>query len=175
MKTYWQYFPKHSTAPDFLLNVVEAFRSQADAIETPANQFSSDDVLESMADALEAIGFEVERGKKKIQKISRPVLYGKNGSIEKSFEVDAWEPVNRVVLEIEAGRGVVNHQFLKDFFEACVIQDADYLVIAVCKGYQPPSYKKPVNDFETVATFMDTLYSSMRIQLPLKGIMIIGY
>jgi hypothetical protein len=175
MKTYWQYFPKYSTAPDFLLDVVMAFKEKADAIETPANQFSSDEVLESMADALESIGFQVERGKKKVQKISRPVLYGKNGLIEKSFEVDAWEPNNRVVLEIEAGRGVVNYQFLKDFFEACVIQDADYLVIAVCKGYHPPSYKNPVNDFETVATFMDTLFSSMRIQLPLKGIMVIGY
>lgn len=175
MTTNWQYFPKHSTAPSFLVEVVEAFRACADAIETPANQFSSNEVLESVAEALEEIGYQVERGKGKFQKISRPVLYGKNGNIEKSFEVDAWHTQNRVVLEVEAGRGVVNHQFLKDFFEACVIQDADYLVIAVCKGYQPPSYKHPVNDFETVSTFMDTLYSSMRMQLPLKGLLIIGY
>jgi hypothetical protein len=175
MKTHWQYFPKHSTAPSFLVDVVQAFKDCADAIETPANQFSSNEVLESVADGLESVGYQVERGKGKSQKISRPVLYGKNGNIEKSFEVDAWDSVNRVVLEVEAGRGVVNHQFLKDFFEACVIQDADYLVIAVCKGYQPPSYKHPVNDFETVSTFMDTLYSSMRMELPLKGVMIIGY
>lgn len=175
MKTSWQYFPKHSTAPGFLLEVVRVFQANADAIETPANQFSSNEVLEAVADDLEETGYQVERGKRESQKISRPVLYGKNGNVEKSFEVDAWDDKNKVVLEVEAGRGVVNHQFLKDFFEACVIQDADYLVIAVCKGYQPPSYKNPVNDFETVSTFMDTLYSSMRMQLPLKGIMIIGY
>ena len=175
MKTSWQYFPKHSTAPDFLLEVVRVFQANANTIETPANQFSSNEVLEAVAEDLEEIGYQVERGKREFQKISRPVLYGKNGNVEKSFEVDAWDHQNKVVLEVEAGRGVVNHQFLKDFFEACVIQDADYLVIAVCKGYQPPSYKNPVNDFETVSTFMDTLYSSMRMQLPLKGIMIIGY
>ena len=76
---------------------------------------------------------------------------------------------------MEAGRAVINHQFLKDFFEACVIQDAQYLVIAVCKAYQPPSFKNPVNDFEVVTTFMDTLYSSGRLEVPLKGILVIGY
>lgn len=175
MKSYWQYFPKHSPAPDFLLKVVQVFEANADAIETPANQFSSNDVLEAVADDLEMIGYLVERGKREDQKIIRPVLYGKNGNVEKSFEVDAWDHQNKVILEVEAGRAVANNQFLKDFFEACVIQDSDYLVIAVCKGYQPPSFKNPVNDFETVATFLDTLYSSMRMQLPLKGILIIGY
>ena len=134
MKTSWQYFPKHSTAPGFLLEVVRVFQANADAIETPANQFSSNEVLEAVADDLEETGYQVERGKRESQKISRPVLYGKNGNVEKSFEVDAWDDKNKVVLEVEAGRGVVNHQFLKDVFEACVIQDADYVVIAGGKG-----------------------------------------
>jgi len=56
-----------------------------------------------------------------------------------------------------------------------VIQDAKYLVIAVCKAYQPASLKNPSNDFEIVSTFMDTLYSSGRLQVPLDGVLIIGY
>jgi hypothetical protein len=90
-------------------------------------------------------------------------------------EVDAWHESTGTIIEVEAGRAVINHQFLKDFFEACVIQDAQYLVIAVCKAYKPASFKNPVNDFEIVTTFMDTLYSSGRLVVPLKGILVIGY
>ena len=50
---------------------------------------------------------------------SRPMisglnLFGKNGKLEKSFEADALNTSRKTVLEVEAGRGVTNHQFLKD-------------------------------------------------------------
>ena len=157
------------------MKTVAAFQAAEGKIHTPMHQLSSDEVLRAVADNLISIGHEVESGKSKKQKIYRPVLYGKNGLIEKAFEVDAWDSRTCTVVEVEAGRGVVNHQFLKDFFEACVIQDAEYLVIAVCNAYKPPSYKVPSNDFETVATFMDTLYPSGRLQVPLKGVLVIGY
>lgn len=175
MTINWQYFPRHSTAPQFLIDVVNIFEQNAELIQTPKNQLTSNQVLEAIAANLEEIGFEVEQGKKESQKISRPVLFGKNGIVEKSFEVDAWHPVTKIILEVEAGRGVANHQFLKDFFEACVIQDSKYLIIAVCNGYQPPSFKNPVSDFNTVTTFMETLFASTRIELPLLGVMIVGY
>lgn len=157
------------------MKTVAAFQSVEDKIQTPKYQLSSDEVLREVAEKLVSLGYEVESGKSKKQKIYRPVLYGKNGSIEKAFEVDAWDSRTCTVVEVEAGRGVVNHQFLKDFFEACVIQDAEYLVIAVCNAYKPPSFKVPSSDFETVTTFMDTLYASGRLQVPLKGVLVIGY
>ena len=89
--------------------------------------------------------------------------------------MDAWQESTGTIIEVEAGRAVINHQFLKDFFEACVIQDAKYLVIAVCKAYKPASLKTPSNDFEIVSMFMDTLYSSGRLLIPLDGVLIIGY
>ena len=67
-------------------------------------------------------------------------------------------------MEIEAGRAVVNYQFLRDIFQACVMHDIEKLVIAVRN-----------DDFETVINFLDTLYTSNRLNLPLKGILIIGY
>ena len=144
-------------------------------ISTPRNQYSSNEVLQLVAEYLEDINYKVERGKTNSEKIYRPVLYGKNGMVDKAFEVDAWHEETGTVIEVEAGRAVINHQFLKDFFEACVIQDAQYLVIAVCKAYKPASLKKPSNDFETVATFIETLYSSGRLNIPLKGVLILGY
>jgi hypothetical protein len=171
----WQYFPRFAAAPDHLKQTVVAFENVAHQIATPKHQLSSNEVLEIVAEYLEELEYKVERGKTRSQKIYRPVLYGRDGSIDKAFEVDAWHESTGTIIEVEAGRAVINHQFLKDFFEACVIQDAKYLVIAVCKAYKPASLKNPSNDFEIVSTFMDTLYSSGRLQVPLHGVLIIGY
>ena len=111
----------------------------------------------------------MERGKKKNEKIHVPVLYGKNGTTEKAFEADAYHDAEKFVLEVEAGRAVTNYQFLKDLFQACMMQDVDYLAIAVRNKYRTSK------DFEKVFTFFDTLYKSGRLPLPLKGILIIGY
>ena len=171
----WQYFPRFAAAPGHLIQTVAAFDKASASIGTPKNQLSSNEVLDEVAGYLEALGYEVERGRARAKKIHRPVLYGKEGSIEKAFEVDAWQEETGTIIEVEAGRAVINHQFLKDFFEACVIQDAQFLVIAVCKAYKPASFKNPANDFEVVTNFMDTLYSSGRFEVPLKGVLIIGY
>ena len=130
---------------------------------------SSDSVLAKLRPHLEVLGFQVESGKTSNSKIRVPVLYGRNGRIEKSFDADAYHPRERVVLEIEAGRGVTNYQFLKDLFQACVMQNVDYLVIAVRQDYRGS------NDFEKVCTFFETIFSSSRLTLPLNGILIIGY
>ena len=175
MKSNWQYFPRYAAVPDHLRMTVLAFEETIDVIGTPENQLSSNEVLEAVAERLEKLSYRVERGKSKAEKIYRPVLYGKDGAIDKAFEVDAWSESTGTIVEVEAGRAVINHQFLKDFFEACVIQDAKYLVIAVCKAYKPASLKTPSNDFETVTTFMETMFASGRLQIPLTGILIIGY
>lgn len=70
---------------------------------------------------------------------------------------------------MEAGRAVGNYQFLKDFFQCCVMVEVDFLAIAVQLRY------RDTKDYETVCTFMDTLFASDRFSLPLKGILIIGY
>ena len=98
------------------------------------------------------------------------MLFGINGKLEKSFNADAFDKNTKTVIEIEAGRGVMNYQFLKDLFQACMMLDTDYLVIAIRK-----IYLKTYKDFKTVISFFDTLYASQRIKLPLKGILIVGY
>jgi hypothetical protein len=96
-------------------------------------------------------------------------LFGLNGQLEKSFDADAFHKEAGFVVEVEAGRGVVNNQFLKDLFQACMMNDVYYLAIAVRNGY------KGNRDFEIVCRFMDTLYASQRLQLPLRGILVLGY
>ncbi len=118
---------------------------------------------------LQNLGFQVETGKRAEQKIQVPVLFGRNGVVEKSFEADAWHREHKAVLEVEAGRGYLNNQFLKDLFQACMMHDIDYCGIAVRNRYIT------VNDFENIVSFFETLYASNRLQLPLKGVFIIGY
>ena len=87
--------------------------------------------------------------------------------------MDTYHNETKTIIEIEAGRGVANNQFLKDLFEACVILDIDVLVIAVLNEYHVGDVTN--KDFETVVKFFETLYVSDRMNLPLKSILVIGY
>jgi hypothetical protein len=98
-----------------------------------------------------------------------PVLFGLNGRQEKSFEADAYYESKGTVIEVEAGPAVTNNQFLKDLFQACMMHNVEHLAIAVRNIYLKS------NDFERVVRFFDTLYVSDRIELPLSGVLIVGY
>lgn len=126
-------------------------------------------MLECLSSDLKFIGYDVETGKLTSQKIKIPVLFGLNGTILKSFDVDGYHKDTGTVVEIEAGRAVSNYQFLKDLFESIVMMDINYLVIAVRNIYNKNK------DFDTVNNFIEVLYTSQRIKLQLKGILVIGY
>ena len=165
----WQYYPKSNYPQKILLDVIEVFKKSEKTIDSGTKQLVSNDVLSEIRYDLKKIGFEVEEGKKKEEKIKIPVLFGENGTFEKSFEADAYHEESGTVIEVEAGRAVTNYQFLKDLFQACMMKDTYYLVIAIRNQYR----NKP--DFQKVNTFFNTLYTSQRLTLPLKGILIIGY
>lgn len=165
----YQYFPKNQLLPEILRHVVDIFIAQEHLISSQTHLLHSNDVLHILSEPLMALGFKVEVSKRREDKIRIPVLFGRNGEMEKYFEADCYHPINNIVMEIEAGRAVVNYQFLKDIFQACVMHDIEQLVIAVRNDYRGH------DDFETVINFLDTLYTSNRLNLPLKRILIIGY
>lgn len=174
----WAHFPRNERPSQLTHDVVAVFEGLAEQIDSEREEtrispgdpgLPSDQVLALLAPGLERLGFVVERSKRQADRINVPVLYGMNGRVEKSFDADAWHKEQRVVLEVEAGRGVVNNQFLKDLFQACMMDDVDSLMIAVRKVY------KRNTDFETVRIFLDTLYASGRLKLPLRQVVIIGY
>lgn len=165
----YQLFPKSQQISSDLLAVVNVFQTNEDTISSKTQELSSNEVLAVVADGLEKIGFTIEKSKRKDDKIKIPVLFGRNGNLEKSFDADGVNLTTKTVIEVEAGRGVTNYQFLKDLFQACMMQEIDVLTIAIRNNYKGNS------DFETVVTFFDTLYVSGRLTLPLKRILIIGY
>lgn len=169
----WQYFPKSSKVPSHLMDVVVTFSSQSNEIDSERHTYDSDGVLKILSKGLESCGYTVEKSKKKEDKILVPVLFGMNGKLDKYFEADGLNEVTKTVIEVEAGRGFANNQFLKDLFQACVMHNIDYLIIAVRNTYKTKSTSS--KDFDKVISFIDTLYASDRLSLPLKGILIIGY
>jgi hypothetical protein len=165
----WLYYPKSDKPTKLVLAVVSAFEAVAPSIDSATNEFPSNYILQQVAPHLVALGFKVEVGKRSDDKIRVPVLFGLNGKMEKAFEADAYHESEGFVVEVEAGRGVVNNQFLKDLFQACMMRDVSSLAIAVRNTYRRK------NDFEYIVRFFNTLYASNRLKLPLNGLLIIGY
>ncbi len=165
----WQFFPQSVRQPIIVDDLVGVFEAIAVNIESGKANLKSNAVLEQLRPGLLRAGFQVELGKTHAEQIRVPVLIGRNGKVSKSFHADAYHPIHKLVLEVEAGRGVANNQFLKDLFQACMMQEVDYLAIAVCNQYGH------LADFEAVIRFFETLYASRRLVLPLRGVLIIGY
>ena len=154
-------------------NVVSIFEKNSIEIDSEKHTYDSNGVLEIVPIDLEKNGYQVETSKKKEGKIHVPVLFGMNGKLDKYFEADGLNAEYKTVIEVEAGRGYANNQFLKDLFQASVMHNIDYLIIAVRNIYKTRSSKS--KDFEKIMSFIDTLYASERLVLPLKGILILGY
>ncbi len=165
----YQLFPRSVAITKEIQNVIDCFSTEYNKIDSTTNNLKSDEVLHVISPHLVKIGFSVESGKSANRKIIIPVLFGLNNHIDKSFNADALSNDGRIVIEVEAGRATENNQFLKDLFQACMMFGVEYLVLAVRNEYR--GHK----DFEMIYVFLETLYISNRIKLPLSGILLIGY
>jgi hypothetical protein len=165
----FQFFPRSVGINEQIQKIVDCFKAVDDQICSPEHTLQSNEVLTILRDALIAVPMQVERGKTKGLKIPVPVLFGLNDKIDQHFDADALSSDGKIVLEVEAGRAVDNYQFLKDIFQACMMYGVEYLVLAVRNDYRKH------DDFKKIYSFLETLYISNRLHLPLKGILLIGY
>lgn len=173
----YQFFPRsHGVTPE-VKAIIDCFKQIEPELKDESVHRTSNDVLALVRPHLENIGFSVETGKGKEEKIDVPVLFGENNEVDKSFFADALSSDGKIVIEVEAGRAVRNNQFLKDIFQACMMFEVEHLVIAVLNEYKFNSGGKMVisKDYQEIKTFLETLYVSNRLRLPLKGILLIGY
>ena len=168
-KLLYQLFPRSFGIIPEVTKVIQCFETNYERIKSPKHTLNSDGVLRIIAADLKLLNFKVEESKAKIDKIDVPVLFSLNNQIDKSFHADAVSFDGKIVLEVEAGRAYANNQFLKDVFQACMMPSVEYLVLAVRNDY------RGINDFDKIFQFLETLYINGRLQLPLKGIVLIGY
>ena len=165
----FQFFPRSMGITPAMDAVIRCFKAIECDIDSATHELKSNQVLALAQPLLEEEGYRVETGKGRDDKIDVPVLFGVNNSVDKSFYADAISADGRTVIEVEAGRATESNQFLKDIFQACMMFGVDYLVLAVRNTYRSH------DDYDKVCVFLETLYISGRLRLPLKGILLIGY
>lgn len=175
----WSYYPKNSTAPAWVAQVMACIVAQEHAISTveTATGLSSDSVLRLLSQGLSSAGFEIESGKSRMGKIARPVLFGENGKARVSYEVDGFHPDHGIVLEVEAGRGARGNAEYRDLLRTSLILDAEFLVLMLPQVYRFKSGAGQGSEqaYRNTVALLDAVYASQRLIFPFKGLLLVGY
>jgi hypothetical protein len=174
----WKFYPQNVAPADWVEPFVAAVRAVESDVGTVVKQGpDSDGVLRLMRPHIEPLGYQVETGKKKAEKIVRPVLYGENGVIDVPYNIDAWHQESGVVVEVEAGRGVMSNAAYRDIFRTSLILDAAYLALLMPLRYRYKSSGKELitNGYSDSRNILDALYASRRLVLPFEGVLLVGY
>jgi hypothetical protein len=134
-------------------------------------------VLKEIQVGLQALGYVVEKGKKKADRIVRPVLFGEQGHARVNYEVDAVLDNQGVLLEVEAGRGMMGNAVYRDLIRTSLIVGAMYLALCVMDEYRYKSGGKIMTsrDFQLASDQLDAIYASGRLDFPFDGVLLVGY
>jgi hypothetical protein len=167
-------YPRTSLPPAFADEVVSAFRANESTIATEdlEDGLKSDEVLGAVRPALGDLGFDVETGKAKTDKIHRPVLFGKNAEPELRYEVDAYHDEWNCGLEVEAGRAWKGNAIYRDLIQAAMMVRVDTLALAVPNVYNYSRGENPA--FDKTNAVVETLFTATRLDLP-YDLILIGY
>lgn len=122
----WIYFPKSKSIHDHLKQVINVFQKKLDQISCEIHKHSNNFVLEKVRLDLGRIDYKLKDQNCIRIKLKFPVLFGRNGIREKYFNADGFQIETKTVIEVEAGRGVTNYQFLKVLFQACMMHEVDF-------------------------------------------------
>jgi len=174
----WFYYPNKTRPPEWVsrfVAAVEGARDKIDSSRVPG--LTSDQVLGHLRVGLETLGFAVESGKARADKIRRPVLFGAEGTERVTFEVDAVHDELGIVLEIEAGRGARGNAVYRDLVRTSLIVDVRYLILGVMRTYHHRSGGRPtmVPSYRDSRELLDALFASGRLELPFDGVLLFGY
>lgn len=174
----FHYFPRTEPPPQFVEPIIGAFRKHHSAISTVdlKKGLSSDGVLAKIRPDLIEIGFDVERGKARAQKLQRPVFYGEQCQPTLTYEIDAYHPGWRCGLEVEAGRAWMGNAIYRDLVQAMVMVQVDVLALAVPLSYKYKSGGRNTSssDFNNTKNVADALFGHSRFTLP-YSLLLIGY
>jgi hypothetical protein len=171
-------FPLTEPPPGFVRDVVGVFRAHEPSIATAILKkgLTSDQLLGLLRRDLEQLGFDVETGKGRSQKIKRPVFYGENGTPKLQYEIDAYHPKWRCGLEVEAGRAWMGNAVYRDLIQALVMVQVEHLCLAVPNHYRFKAAGKDASshDYDNTLAVAIALYGHSRLQLP-YGLTVLGY
>ncbi|WP_339787466.1 hypothetical protein [uncultured Imperialibacter sp.] len=171
-------FPKTTKPKDFAIDVVNVFQSSIEQISTVDlhKGLDSDSVLSIVRKGLVNMGFEVENGKRKDDKVFRPVFYGENAQPTVKYEIDGFNSEFKCGIEVEAGRAWMGNAVYRDLVLGLVMVELEHLILAVPQAYKYKSNGKDLisRDYENAKNLIDTIFSHSRFQLP-YDLTLIGY
>lgn len=167
-------YPRTKTPPTFAESIVSAFRAKENEIATQDSKdgLKSDAVLAAVRPNLENVGFDVETGKSRSDKIHRPVLFGENGKPQLQYEVDGYHDEWSCGLEVEAGRAWKGNAIYRDLIQAMMMVQVETLALAVPIEYSYSGRTNPA--FEKTNHVIETLYGTSRFDPPYR-LILIGY
>ncbi|UFU15249.1 hypothetical protein LQK89_06035 [Curtobacterium sp. C1] len=179
----WSYFPRNARPEPWaeaLCAAVGAQRTALDTLQplpTGATRPSSDGVLEVLRPSMERLGYLVEAGKTRSQRIERPVLFGENGRAEVTYEIDAFHDGLGIAVEVEAGRGAMSNAAYRDIIRTSLLLDADYFVLMmpISYRYQSAGRTSTTDAYAKTREQLSAIYASQRLRLPFRAVLLIGY
>lgn len=179
----WTYYPRNIRPPEWVIELTESIATSRALIDTgpqiadEAVRLTSDTVLAHLRPGMESLGYLVESGKVQAQKIQRPVLFGENGRPEVMYEIDAFHDDLGIAVEVEAGRGAKGNADYRDIVRTSLLLDATFFVLMMPTTYRYKSGGKEMTSLAYAKTRdqLSAIYASQRLQLPFKGVLLIGY
>ena len=176
---HFQSFPRTEPPPRFVPEIVAVFSKHELRIATESLEkgLTSDQVLSVVRPDLVKLGFDVEAGKQRKQRIERPVFFGTDGEPTLRYEIDAYHYEWKCGLEVEAGRAWMGNAVYRDLIQSAVMVNVDHLIIAVPNQYK---YKNKAGrllvspDFKRTVTLSEAIFGHTRLRLP-YGLTVIGY
>ncbi|MEM8494175.1 MAG: hypothetical protein AAF663_02160 [Planctomycetota bacterium] len=160
------HFPRTQPTPDYVFGIIDVFRSHEETIATQdhATGLKSDEVLALLRNDLRKLGFDVESGKARQDRIVRPVFFGENGEPTKTYSVDAYWKEHLCGLEVEAGRAVGGNAIYRDLIQALVMVDLDSLCLAVPNVYR---YRNTESmNYDYTIKVANALFGHSRVAMP---------
>jgi len=171
-------FPRTEPPMAFARDLVQVFRVHENEISTVQLEkgLTSDGVQAILAPDLISLGFQIETGKARHQKVERPVFFGDNGEPTLRYQIDGYHSVWRCGIEIEAGRAWMGNAVYRDLIQASVMVDLDYLCLAVPNTYRFLSSGKLTisKDYDNTRDVADAIYGHNRLKMPYR-LLLIGY
>lgn len=177
----WRFFPSFRPPPAWVRELADIFatsRKRIDSLVVHKKRMKSDDVLRAIADDLEVrMSFTVERGKRRLGKLPRPVFFGDEGTYLRTYEIDAFQQDLGIALEVEAGRATMGNSIYRDLVQGSLIVDAQFLVLAVPLEYRYKSGSRTAREpsYAKTCSIVEAIYGSLRLSLPFEGLLLLGY
>lgn len=148
MNIRYQFFSKDKDVTQELMDIIKIFVKHSDEFNSYNKELCSNEVLNCVSNDLKQLGYKIKETR--------------NGP-------DAINKQHKIIIEVEAGRALTNNQFLRNLIETCLIDNVEYLILAVRNIY------KKQHDYDKIVEFLGRLYASSKLILPLKGVLVLGY